>query len=128
MTRAEREYDKKAKAEFKRKYGAKTREKTKKAKRSKKARRQWWNSLTPEKQAECIEYWVKDKEEKRRQYSINYMESLGISRDCTKCVHESGCDTLPRGCEHYYNPLDSHKLKRTIRIVKCRDGLKAEVA
>ena len=79
--------------------------KGKKKRGSKAQRTAWWYSLTPERQAECIDYWIKDKAKKRRARSIRIMKNRKPF-DCKQCTHGIGShctDHLPRGCEYFYS-------------------------
>ena len=103
----------------------------KKKRGNKKQRRQWWDSLTPERRAECLEYWKQEKADNRREKEKRRMKRLGISHDCSLCIHRASrscVDYMPDGCRHYYNPDDEHHWNTSIEITEVRGGLKARVA
>jgi hypothetical protein len=70
--------------------------------KTKKQRRQWWNSLTTEQQSEYVEKRVKQKEAKR--YARMLKESKNLNFGCKKCIHgvtKSCTYNIKGGCKDF---------------------------
>jgi hypothetical protein len=73
----------------------------------KKARREWWKSLTPEQKSEYLGKVVKKKSFKWREEHLRIMKKYGDKFKCSECFHRgngSCTDDMPQGCPYWYSP------------------------
>ena len=74
--------------------------------KTKKQRRKWWNSLSPEQQAKHLDKWQVQKAANRKARSVKIMAEAEIKHNCSGCYHKitKNCeDDMKWGCEYWYN-------------------------